>query len=69
MTDKFAHEVFFLSINGISYNAFPPEVKQWLVENIGLPHHTWTNEYGGIGYIKFKFLREEDATLFALRWS
>lgn len=69
MSDKFPYEVFYLAIDGIFYNGFSPELKQWLVENIGLPYHTWASEYGGIGYIKFKFLREEDAVLFSLRWS
>lgn len=65
MSDKFPYEVFYLSID----NGLSSELKQWLVENIGLPYHTWRCEYGGIGYTKFKFLREEDAIVFALKWS
>lgn len=63
MTDRYPYSMIILDYE------FAATTRTWLIENIGLPYHTWTSEYIGLGYIRVRFLREEDAVLCSLKWS
>lgn len=63
MSEHYPHSTLILDFE------FSRVIRTWLIENIGLPHHTWATEYAGLGYTRIKFLREEDKILFLLKWS
>jgi hypothetical protein len=44
------------------------EIRAWLYNNIGIPNKDWAIDFFN-GTITVQFLTEQNATLFALRWT
>jgi hypothetical protein len=53
----------------VEHSGNPDEVKVWCKENIGKRFDTWDRDWHFGNHWIYVFSREQDATMFLLRWS